>query len=1028
MKKELDRNPNLAELQEEVLSFWEQNDTYQKSVAENAKNEKVFYDGPPFPTGMPHHGTVLVSFIKDMVARYQTMQGYSVARQWGWDCHGLPIEVQAEEKLGLKDKTEIETKVGVAKFNETCYNIVSSNNDAWKKYVREMARWCDYDNAYKTMNVNYMESVIWAFKELYNKGLIYKDYRVTPYCARCQTTLSISETRTDDATRPRQDRWVIAKFKTLEVLNGKPVYFLAWTTTPWTLPSNMCLAVNEKLDYVYTEVNGQVYVTGASSLNKYKNIFGEKPVVLKTVKGSDLVGKTYIPLFDYFKNKASEGAFKVVVADYVDDSEGVSIVHTAPAFGEDDYWTCKKNGVPLVCPVDDKGKFTSEVSDYAGRLVFDTNSDVIRDLKERGLYVADGTLVHNYAHCWRCNEPLIQKATEAWYFNIDKIKDELIKQNEKVNWVPDYIKTGRFANWLNNARDWNISRNRYWSTPIPVWECDHCKKQKVLGSIAEIEKFGNCKIDNLHKQYLDKVTAKCECGGTYHRISEVLDCWFESGSTPFARLHYPFENKEWFDKHSPSDFEVEYTGQIRCWFYYLHVLSVALFNKPAYKNCIVHGTVLAKDGKKLSKHSKNYTDPMTLMQTYGTDAFRLYMYNSNAMLVNDMQFDDNGPKDYLQQVILPLWNCAYFYQSYAKIDNFVGDPNLEPKPTNKLDKWVLSKLYATEKQIKASMDAYQVDEYVKPVVSLVDELSNWYIRRSRRRFWGSGMTADKKSAYETLYYVLVNTAKIMAPITPIIAEKLYKSLTSGESVHLTSWPNINKKYNDPELLKEVELVQNVIHLARNIRNKNNIKNRQPLSTLKLAFANPDDYKIIDDYKTIIAEELNVKNVEVVENVSDIAIVGYKINFATVGKTLGSKIPMVTKALRENKVKLANNKYQIMCDEPLTLNREDILVNYTPKDNLPVFSDGESVVALDLTITDDLREEGVAREVVRNIQDARKQLDLEIMDRIDISLTGNVPTRYVEYICRETLANLVDKLDKPSLTLETEGVTIKLKKA
>ena len=1028
MKKELDRAPNLPELQTEVLNFWKQDKTFEKAVKQNAKNEFVFYDGPPFPTGKPHAGTIMSSFMKDMIARYFTMQGYSVPRQWGWDCHGLPIEVQAEGLLGLKDKTEIESKVGVAAFNDKCREIVSNNNEAWAEYVENMARWVDYDHSYKTMDTPFMESVVWAFKELYNKGLIYKDYRVTPYCAHCQTTLSVSETRTDDATRPRQDRWVIAKFKTLEVLNGKPVYFLAWTTTPWTLPSNMCLAVNENLDYVYAEVNNQVYITGASSLEKYKNIFGEKPVVLKTVKGKELVGKTYVPLFDYFKSKASVGAFKVVVADYVDDSEGVSIVHTAPAFGEDDYWTCKKNGVPLVCPVDDKGEFTSEVKDYAGRLVFDTNSDVIRDLKERGLYVADGTLVHNYAHCWRCNEPLIQKATEAWYFNIDKIKNELIKQNEKVNWVPDYIKTGRFGNWLNNARDWNISRNRYWSTPIPVWECDHCKDRKVLGSIAEIEKFGNCKVDNLHKQYLDKVTAKCSCGGTYKRVSEVLDCWFESGSVPFARLHYPFENKEWFNKNTTSDFVVEYTGQIRCWFYYLHVLSVALFNKPAYKNVIVHGTILDENGKKLSKHSKNYTDPMHLMKTMGTDAFRLYMFDSNAMLVNDMVFKDSGIKEYLQQVILPLWNCAYFYQSYAEIDGFVGNPENEPKPTNKLDKWVLSKLYATEKQIKASMDAFRVDEYVKPILSLVDELSNWYIRRSRRRFWGNGMTADKKSAYETLYYVLVNTFKIIAPVTPIVAEKLYKSLTDGESVHLTAWPNINKKYNNPALLKEVDLVQNVIHLARNIRNKNNIKNRQPLSTLKLAFANEDDYKIIDDYKTIIAEELNVKNVEVVENVNDIALVGYKINFATVGKTLGSKIPMVTKALREGKIKLVNGKYEIYGDEHLTLNKEDILVNYTPKDNLPVFSDGESVVALDLTLTDELREEGVAREIVRNIQDARKQLDLEIMDRIDVCLTGAVPVRFVEYICRETLANKVEKLEKPSLTLETEGVTIKIKKA
>ena len=1028
MKKELDRIPNIPQVQEEILKFWKDDKTFEKSLQKPDGKEIVFYDGPPFPTGKPHHGTVLVSFIKDMVSRYHTMQGYSVPRQWGWDCHGLPIEVQVEGALGITNKTEIENKIGVATFNDKCRDLVSQNNDSWREYVEQMARWVDYDNAYKTMNTDFMESVIWAFKELYNKGLIYKDYRVTPYCHRCETALSISETRESDATRPRQDRWTIAKFKTNESVNGLPVYMLAWTTTPWTLPSNMALAVGENIEYAFVQVENQVFVAAKGALASYKNVFGEEPTILKTVLGKELVGKTYTPLFDFFAEKANEGAYRVIPADFVAEDEGIAIVHIAPAFGEDDYWACKKHGVPLVCPVDEKGKFTSQVPMFEGKNVFETNTDVVRYLKENDLYVADGSLVHNYPHCWRCNEPLIYKAMEAWYVSIDKLKDKLVEHNEKVNWIPESVKTGRFGNWLANARDWNISRNRYWSTPIPVWECPECGKRKVIGSIAEIEQLSGKKVDNLHKQYLDEIEFDCECGHKMKRVSEVLDCWFESGSVPFARLHYPFDNKDWFDNHSPSDFVVEYTGQIRCWFYYLHVLSVALFDKPAYKNCVVHGTVLAKDGKKLSKKSKNYTDPMDLMKSFGTDAFRLYMYDSNAMLVNDMQFDEAGLKDSLQQVVLPFWNCAYFYQSYAGIDNFNGDVNNKPNPTNSLDKWMLSKLYATEKAIKNSMDNYRVDEYVKPIISLIDGLSNWYIRRSRRRFWASGMDSDKKDAYETLYYVLTNTAKLLAPIAPIVSERVFKALTDKDSVHLENWPNIPEEYNNKKLLDEIDNVQDVIHLARGIRNKQNIKNRQPLSLLQVAFANPADKTALEIYKDIIAEELNVKNIEFIENIDEIATVNYKVNFATVGKTMGSKIPVITKAIKTGNIKLENGKYHITGDEEMFLDKQDILVTYIAKSDKPVASDERIVVALDLNITQELKNEGIAREIVRNIQDARKTLELNITDRINLYLSDTCPQEFVDYICRETLADLLSEVPaNADTTFETEGVSVMIKK-
>jgi len=1026
MKKELDRMPNLQEMQKEVLEFWKKDNTFFKSVEKDSKGEVVFYDGPPFPTGKPHHGTILVSFIKDMVARYQTMRGNKVARQWGWDCHGLPIEVQAEGLLGITDKSEIEKSIGIDVFNNKCREIVSQNNDSWREYVENMARWVDYDNAYRTMDTNYMESVIWAFKELFNKGLIYKDYRVTPYCYRCETALSISDTRESDSTRPKQDRWVMVKFKTEQKVNNLPVYFLAWTTTPWTLPSNMALAVGEKVKYSFIKVNDEVFVAGSNSLSRYKNVFGENPEVLKEVLGSELVGKTYTPLFDFFKDEAKKGAFKVIAVDYIDENEGICIVHTAPAFGEDDYWSCKKNNIPLVCPVDEKGVFTKEVSLFAGKMVFDANPDVIKYLKENNGYVADGTLVHNYPHCWRCGKPLIYKAMEAWYLSVDKLKDKLIEKNEDVNWIPNNIKVGRFGNWLSGARDWNISRNRYWSTPIPVWECDKCHKQKVLGSIAEIEQCGKTKITDLHKQYLDKVTFNCDCGGKYVRVPEVLDCWFESGSAPFARIHYPFENKTWFDSHSPSDFVVEYTGQIRCWFYYLHVLSVGLFEKPAYKNCIVHGTVLAKDGKKLSKKSKNYTDPLLLINEYGTDAFRLYMYQSNAMLVNDMMFDENGLKDSLQQFVLPLWNCAGFYQSYSKIDNFVGSEKTLPNSDNNLDKWILALLYKTEKEIKNKMDDYQIDCYMPPVLEFLNGLSNWYIRRSRRRFWTDGMNKDKLNAYETLYYCLTNICKIMAPVAPIVCEKIYKSLTDKESVHLENWPEIDEKYNNKKLLNETDIVQNLIHLARNIRNKNNIKNRQPLSLLKVASVDKNDYKIIEENSDVIKEELNVKNIEIVENIDEIAEINYKVNFATVGKTMGNMIPVITKAIKTNTLKFDGKNY-FVSEANLTLNKEDILINFVAKGELPVFSDSHLVVCLDLKISEELKQEGLAREIVRNIQDARKQLNLEIMDRIKLELLGDVPKNFLEYIKDETLGDF-EKISSPDFETVVENVTIKIKKA
>ncbi len=1036
---ELTAKPEISEMQSEILNFWKEEQIFEKSVNEKKGEEIVFYDGPPFPTGKPHHGTVLVSFIKDMIARYHTMRGHRIPRIWGWDCHGLPIENQAEAQLGINDKNIIEDSLGIDKFNEKCFEIVSANNDSWKTYVEQMARWVDYDGAYKTMDTGFMESVMWAFKTCYDKGLIYRDYRVTPYCMRCETSLSISDTRESDSTRLRQDRWLIAKFKTDLNVNGKPTYILAWTTTPWTLPSNLALVVGENLDYSFVETDGEIYVACTNTLKNYPKVFGQEPVVVKSCSGNELVGVTYEPLFPYFAELKEQGAFRVISGEHVGSDEGVGVVHTAPAFGEDDYWACKEHGIPLVNPVDEKGRFTKEITDFydekGEKNVIELNSTITRFLYDNNKCVADGTIEHNYPHCWRCKDPLIYRAMDAWYFDVTAIKDRLIELNEQINWVPETVKQGRFGKWLENARDWNISRNRYWSTPIPIWECedDGCTHRVVVGSIEEIEKLSGEKPDNLHRQFLDDITFKCECcGKTMRRVPEVLDCWFESGSVPFAQKHYPFENKDWFESHLPSDFIVEYTGQIRCWFYYLHVLSVALFDKTAFSNCVVHGTILAKDGKKLSKSSKNYTDPMELMQKYGTDAYRLYLYQTNAMLIGDLMFDDVGIQEAYQKIVLPYWNSCNFYIAYANIDGFKPQTLIEPVVTDQLNRWILAKLYETEKLISENMDAYQVNRYVVYLLDLIDGLTNWFIRRSRRKFWSNGMSEEKTEVYNTLYYVLVNITKLLAPVAPIISEQVYKTLTDGYSVHLEDWPSVPEKYRDDNLIYQVDVVQDVISLARNIRNKNRIKNRQPLSELRIALANSSHSEFVNAFTEVIAEELNVKKVMLLDDVASIAAIKYDPNFNEIRNRYKDMVPKIIASVKKGDFRLETDAAFVMIDGVETeFAPEIILVSYNAKEGQHVASDRGIVVSLDITLTDELKQEGLARDIVRNIQDARKQIGCNIVDRIDVEVCADISQEWLKYIGVETLAD-IGEVANPTTTVtitddNEKEITVKIAK-
>jgi isoleucyl-tRNA synthetase len=623
--KRVEPKPSFPNLERDVLARWKEQKTFERSVDQRqGKTEFVFYDGPPFPTGSPHHGTVFISVIKDVVCRYKAMKGHYVPRTWGWDCHGLPIETIAEKNLGILEKSEIEKRVGVAAFNAECRRIVSEFNDNWRTYIDACGRWVDMDRPYRTLDRTFMESVIWAFAEAHKKGLIYRDYRVSPFCYRCETPLSFSEIRVDDATRPRQDRTITVSFK---LHDGREI--LAWTTTPWTLPSNLGLAVGPELSYAQIEHEGRALIMAKAALPRYEREFGKTPSLVRELLGHELVGLTYEPMFPYFQS--TEGAFKIIAGEFVATDEGTGVVHMAPAFGEDDYWACRKAGIGVKNPVDEHGRFTAEVTDFVGQNVHEANPEIIKFLKAKGIVIRDETFEHNYPHCWRCRTPLIYRALDAWYFSVEKIKDRLIETNKEISWYPDTVKEGRFGQWLENARDWNISRNRYWATPIPVWNCNSCKKQEVLGSGAEIERRAERVIADLHKEHLDQVTYRCECGGTMTRVPEVLDCWFESGSMPYGQFHYPFENEARFNAQFPADFIVEYAGQIRCWFYYLHVLSTAIFDKPAFKHCMVHGTLLSTDGKKMSKSLKNYTDPLELMRKYGADSLRAYLLSSQAV-------------------------------------------------------------------------------------------------------------------------------------------------------------------------------------------------------------------------------------------------------------------------------------------------------------------------------------------------------------------------------------------------------------
>lgn len=994
-----------------ILQFWEQNDTFKKSIENRKQNEEyVFYDGPPFATGLPHFGHFVPSTIKDIIPRYQTMRGKMVDRRFGWDCHGLPVEYEMEKELGISGKKQIE-EYGVARFNEACRSIVLRYTNEWRRVITRLGRWVDFENDYKTMDPDYMESIWWVVKQLWEKELLYEGYYILPYCPRCSTVLSNHELNLG-GYQMIQDPAITVRFK---VRGQDNTYLLAWTTTPWTLPSNLALTVGPDIDYVKVKDGDEYYLLAKELLHVFYKSEEEYQIV-EEYKGRDLEGLEYEPLFPYFAHLRDKGAFRIFLGDYVTTEEGSGIVHTAPGFGEEDYITLRETDVPTVCPVDAEGQFTEEVSDYAGMYVKDADKEIIKKLKEEGKLIKRETYNHSYPHCWRCKVPLIYRAISSWFVDIGKIKDKMLRANERIYWIPDHLREGRFGKWLENARDWAISRNRYWGNPIPIWKCNTCKQDVCIGSRAELEERSGMQLEDLHKHYVDEITFPCECGGTMERVPEVLDCWFESGAMPYAQSHYPFEQKEHFEAHFPADFISEGLDQTRGWFYTLTILAAALFDSPAFKTVVVNGLVLAPDGKKMSKSERNYTDPMDVIHSFGADALRLFLMYSPVVRAEDLKYSDEGVKDILKTIIIPLWNAYSFFVTYANIDQMV--PQGEPEhPENPLDRWILSEMERTVGEVIRQMDSYDLQKAIAPVADFIDLLNNWYIRRSRRRFWKSENDLDKRQAYETLYAVLHKLIRVAAPFIPFITEEIYQNLRTesmSESVHLCDFPVADETRRDQDLEMKMNITRQAVSMGRALRSMHSIKIRQPLKALHLVTRNKEEKKVLREMEDIIREELNVKEVVFRENEEELVEYTAKPNYRKLGKQLGKDMKAAAKkieALDMDEIQSLLEGATLSIDlgtRPLDITQEDVVIQRNEKENLKVLNEGSLTVALDPEVTPELKLEGTVRDIVRSVQNLRKEEGLDVTDRIHLYIHGSQQVKdavenFEEHLISETLA-------------------------
>ena len=1016
---EVKAKADFVEIEKNVLKFWEEDKTFEKSVHNrDGAAEFVFYDGPPFANGTPHYGHIMVSYVKDVVARFQTMNGKKVERRLGWDCHGLPAEMSAEKQLGVSGRKQIE-EYGVEKFNNFCRSDVLKYSGIWVEMFKRIGRWVDFSHDYKTMQLPFMESVINNFKQLYDKGLVYEDFRVLPYSWAAETPLSNFEV--NQGYQDKTDNAITVMF-TLE--NGMKI--LVWTTTPWTLPSNLMLAVGENIDYAIMEEDGQKYILAQALLGRYKKQL-EHATQVGTMKGKDLLGLSYEPMFPYFKHLKDKGAFRVLSGEFVSTEDGTGVVHIAPGFGQDDFDACRAydENFPVICPVDEAGKFTSEVPDYQGKQVFETNEPIMQWLKENGLLVKKEQYTHSYPFCWRTDTPLIYKAMSSWFVKVTDFRDDMVKNNQEINWVPDHIKDGRFGKWLEGARDWSISRNRFWGTPIPVWKSDNPEYPRidVFGSLAEIKEKTGFDVKDLHKPYIDEVVypnPDDPSGKTMmHRVSDVFDCWFESGSMPYAQVHYPFENKEWFESHFPADFIVEAMDQTRGWFYTLTVLSTALHNRPAFKNCICTGLLMAEGGQKLSKRLKNYPDPNEVLETIGSDALRWFLVSSPVLKGGNLAVDKEGKEiaKASRVALIPLWNAFYFFTLYANAEEYKAKEIYAS--TEAIDNYILSKLKHLRDTVKLGLETYDVALATAEVATFMEVLNNWYIRRTRDRFW-EGDT----QAFDTLYTVLVNVCKIIAPLMPFLSEHVFKTLTGEESVHLCDYPALSEIKYDEKLVQTMDFVQELCSAGKFIREEKNLRNRLPLNSLTVVGAQLDN-----SYQEIVKDELNVKTVKFDNNLENYATKKIYLYTPLLGKALGKDMGAVMGAYKQNQWSL--NADGTLSIAGKTLTKDLFEVRLEMKDGVAglAFADNKAVVTLDTNVTDELRREGMARDFIRLVQTLRKDKDFNISDRIELSYQTNNSELALaleenkDYVAEQVLAVKFNNNCTQGTEADIEGATI-----
>jgi isoleucyl-tRNA synthetase len=998
--------------EEAILAFWERERVFERSVEER-RGRKLFsfYDGPPFATGLPHYGHILAGTLKDVVLRYKTMQGFYVPRRFGWDCHGLPVETEIVKANDLAGAAEIEA-FGIAKFNEACRGIVQRYTKEWEHTVKRMGRWVDFSQTYRTMDASFMESVWWVFGELYKKGLVYEGFKVMPYSAALGTPLSNFEANLN--YKDVDDPSLTVMFP---LVDEPGVSLLAWTTTPWTLPSNLAVAVGEDLEYVKVKEikSGHRYILARERLPFYfKN--PEEFEIVATMKGRDLAGKRYVPLFSYFVKQAQPKAFHVLVGDFVSTEDGTGIVHCAPAFGEADFFVCAKEEIEPVCPVDQNGKFTDEVPEYAGLFVKDADKEIIKRLKSEGKIFHHGQVRHRYPFCWRSDTPLIYKAVRTWFVAVEKVKDKCVEVNKEITWVPEHIKEGRFGKWLEQARDWAISRNRYWGTPIPIWRSPS-GEIRVIASIEELKKKTGAEVSDIHRHFIDHLTF-VENGEVFTRVPEVFDCWFESGSMPYAQNHFPFENKEETLQGFPADFIAEGQDQTRCWFYTLTVISAALFGKPAFKNVIVNGIILAEDGNKMSKRLKNYPEPEIVFQRYGADAVRLYLLGSPASAAEDLRFSERGVELVLRQVLIPLWNAAHFLASYAKIYDWNPEASDFDPPESDLDRWILSRAQSLVATATDAMDRYVLQDAVLPLEQFVDQLTNWYIRRSRPRFWSEVDSKDRRQAFETLHTVLLTFVKVAAPFAPFIAEEIYGQLGKAPvSVHLCDFPKVNGKLRDEKLEREMAGVQAVVSLGHALRKTHKLKVRQPLPAAHVACGNGALLQSLKHQKQLIADELNVKEMEFHADESEFVAITAKPNFRILGKKVGPLMAQVQAAfpsLTQKDLKALHSGKEVPLQvggETVLLTAEDVQLERKALEHVVALTEGEITVALNTTLTEELLVEGLARELVNKLNTMRRDGGFAITDRIAVTIQTTERMKHAfnlhrDFICHEVLAEKV----------------------